>query len=166
MILELKIPQSAFDRLGPRCDRAHAAGLARVAVQVQAVAVRKAGDIRKRRIPSRREVAAYNQRKYVRKTSRAPRTITASSDPAWKATGDLLKSVQATPIFQKNSVLLTADVPYSGDRHALGVSRQPAAPALGIVRRDPFFADAEAVTAPQIGPLYIDGYQADWERGR
>ena len=165
MILELKIPQSAFDNLGRRCDKAHAAGLARVAVQVQAVAVRKVGDIRKRRIPTRREVAAYNQRNYVRKTNRKARPLTASSAPAWKATGDLLRSVQATPIFQKNSVLLTADVPYSGDRHELSVSRQPKAPALGIVRRDPFFADALSVTAPQIGPLFIDGYTNDWERG-
>ncbi|MBW3635753.1 MAG: hypothetical protein KY445_04705 [Armatimonadetes bacterium] len=157
----LEVPTADLLRAAANVEPAKKAGLARVATAVQNIAERKVAAIRKRRVPTRREVALYNQRK---RGARRKRRITASNAPAWKPTGELAKAVSAEPVFEGPDIVkLTADVPYAQPRHELGVSRIPKAPALGIVRKDPFFADAVKIVQPQAADLFADGFNSVWE---
>ncbi len=161
--IDVQVPTSALLGASNDVEEAQRAGLARVATHVQQVAVRKVGDIRKRRVPTKLEVARYNQSRRVTKSGRK-RALRAGSDPAWEPTGELQRSVEAAPEWEKReAVELHADVPHAEPRHELGVSRQPKAPALGIIRRDPFFAETVEVTAGQIGDLFVDGFSSRME---
>jgi hypothetical protein len=61
------------------------------------------------------------------------------------------------------SVTLTADLDYAKTRHDLGVTWTPKAPALDIVRRDPFFSDTVEGIKPQVPDLFADGFNHVWE---
>ena len=159
----VQFPNTALMRAAADIEEAQRAGLLRVAMHVQQVAVRKVGDIRKRRVPTKLEVARYNQARRVTKTGRK-RKLRAGSGAAWTPTGELQRSVEAAPEWEgRETVELHADVPHAAPRHELGVERMPKVPALGIVRRDPFFADAVEITAPQIPDLFADGFNSVWE---
>ncbi len=163
LTFDVQVPTA--DLMGAAIDveEAERAGLLRVATAVQQVAVRKVGDIRKRRVPTKREVARYNQQHRVTKSGRK-RTLRAGNGPAWQPTGELQRAVEAAPEWEgREAVELRADVPYAAPRHELGVERMPKAPALGIVRRDPFFTESVEVTAPQIEALFVDGWNSVWE---
>jgi len=123
-------------------EEARKAGLMRVATHLQNIAVRQVGRIYARPIARRKNGA-----------------------PMWERTGDLAKAVAAASIWDKEAVELRADLEYANRRHELGVSWQPKKPALGIVRRNPFFAETKEITAPQVADLFADGFNEIWEKG-
>lgn len=122
-------------------EEARDAGLMRVATHLQGIAERQVGRIYARPIPRRK-----------------------NGNLMWARTGNLAKAVAAAPIWEKESVELRADVEYARRRHELGVSWQPKKPALGIVRRNPFFAETQEITLPQIESLFTEGFESIWSR--
>lgn len=135
------------------------AGLRRVAEHLQQIAIRQAGKIYQRPIPSRSQVNDYRRAQRAGGRARRPRRVGGSA-PAWERTGALMRAVEAEPHFTKNSVTLTVDLPYGTRRHELGMSWMPREPALGIIRRDPFFTQTKTITAPQITALFEDGFNS------
>jgi hypothetical protein len=138
---ELEVPkreiEAAIGDIGPAVK----AGLQRVAEATQQIAVRKVVEIRKRPVPTR-----------------------ANGKPMWEPTGNLARSVEAQPQWEgPETVFLTADVPYAARRHSLGVDWIPAKPALGVIRKNPFFAEAVEVVEPQAAGLFAEGFESVWE---
>ena len=113
-----------------------AAGLKRAGEHTQQIAIRETGKIYARTIP-------------LGKRNRKPK---------WKRSGDLLDSIRSPLLYGKADVSLKSDVVYAKSRHGLGVDWQPHKPALGIVRRNPFFSDTQEKVEPQIGPLFEQGF--------
>jgi hypothetical protein len=158
--LEITVPRAQIERLADHFPDAVQAGLRRVAEHVHGVAVRKAGEIYNEPIPTRAQVAAYK-----RTGKRPSRKRIGGANPAWERKGDLpgglLQAVKSEPVFAADAVTLTADVAHARPRHELGVTRQPKAPALGIVRRNPFFAETVEIVEPQIEELFEDGVREE-----
>lgn len=121
-------------------EEARKAGLLRVATHVQNIAERQVARI------------------YVRSIPRSK-----SGRPMWERSGDLARAVAAAPKWENSAVVLTADLPYAARRHGLGVDWMPKRPALGIIRKNPFFAEAADITEPQIEALFADGFNYVWE---
>lgn len=160
---ELDVPKGEVLEAAADMGDATKAGLTRVADASQQIATRKTNAIRRRRVPTRREVALDRQRE---RNAKNKREITASNEPAWEPTGQLAKAVQADPIWEgPESVFLTADVPHAERRHGLGVEWIPENPALGVIRRDPFFTETAEIIEPQMGELFAEGFNEEWEKG-
>lgn len=153
---ELESPVKEILEYADAIPEAKQAGLKRLAEAAQKIAERKVGDIRKRRVPTKREVALYNQSR----RSGKKRRITADNSPAWQPTGDLLRAVQAEPVLEgEDTVILTADTEYAAARHDLGTPAwMPANPALGVVRKDAFFGDTATIIDPMADNLFADGF--------
>jgi hypothetical protein len=156
-MLETKIivPRREFEAKVQAIDPAHAAGMLRVAEAAQQVGERQVGKIYARRIPSKSEVNAY------RREGRPARPRRNSSDgPAWERSGELAESVEAAPVFEnENEIDLFSDTEHSESRHGLGVDWEPKAPALGVVRRNPFFQETVDIVQPNADDLFRDGME-------
>lgn len=162
MIVTITVEAPDLAKRSQQFPAAVQAGLRRVAEHVQQIAIRQVGEIYKRPIPSRAQVAAYRRSVRAGGRPRRPRNV-GGGLPAWERSGQLMAQVQAEPVFEKDSVTLSVDLPYGRRRHELGVSWMPKEPALGIIRRDPFFAQTVEITAPQITALFEDGFSAAME---
>jgi hypothetical protein len=139
--ITINVPRRELARLIARLPEAEKAGLARVVSVAQQIALRQVGKIYARRIPR----------------SGAGRAL-------WERTGNLMRAVQGRPLWEgSGAVRLEADTPYAMRRHELGVSWMPSKPALGIVRRNPFFADTAKIIEPQVADLFADGFNSVWE---
>jgi len=97
-------------------------------------------------------VNAYNRKG----GGRRPKRIGGSGKKAWERTGRLANAIEKGLSQQPGQVTISADVPYAKARHGLGVEWTPKRPALGITRKNPFFAEAIAITEPQVGPIFTN----------
>ena len=158
--LDLKVPDADAMRAKASISAACRAGLYRVAIVVQNNVIRKVAAIRLERVPTRREAAQHKRR--ISGTSTQPSR--ASNQPLWEPSGGLLRSVQAKPFWDgPASIELRADVPYAASRHGLGVEWMPKSPAMGVIRRNPFFTEALEVSGPLVQPSFMDGFNSVWE---
>lgn len=167
--IDLKVDD--LQRKADEFPKAVEAGLKLVGKHAQAVAVRFAGQISDRPIPTNKQVYAYRKKKRAGKRVARPKNPGGSdgSQPAWERTGSLLKAVKAEPTFTKDSVTLEADVDHAKSRHQLfgdaygdTPAWEPKEPALGIKRRNPFFAQTVKQIEPKVGPLFEDGFNKSW----
>jgi hypothetical protein len=142
-------------RIESHLDAAANFALYKVGLHVQSIAVRQANRIAARPVPTRAQVNAYNRKG----GGKRPRRIGGSGAKAWTQTGRTVESIkQGLSSVSGGQVSLTADVPWALKRHGLGVDWQPKRPALGIMRKNPFFSEAIVITAPQAGPIFNNAF--------
>jgi hypothetical protein len=154
-------PLRDLDARAQSLPNAQRAGLRRVGEHIQQVMLMEAGKIDNRPIPTRQQLRSY------KRTKKRPRRVGGEGEPAWTRTGALKRAIQA-PLVElggsEPSLELRVDAPHAVSREAMGQDWTPKRPALGIIRRNAFARDALRITEPQIEPLFIDGFNKEWER--
>ena len=162
--LEVKDPVSAeLKSIAQRFPAACDVALGRVGKIVQNAAIRQVDRISNRPIPTRAQVNAYN-RKGGKKPK--PKRVGGKGEKAWSRDGGLLRAVQGGYSAQAGQVTLKADVPYALARHDLGTEAWiPKRPALGVIRKNPFFTEALEITEPQIIPAFENALQNELKLG-
>jgi hypothetical protein len=136
-------------------ERGKKKGIARVTDIFEKHSEKRIGRISARRIPSRAEVAAHRRKKkYGRRRKGVRKARSVSNAPAWKRTGNTQAGLDKEVNDDSGRVFIggpAAQYATLGprNRHELGVSWTPKDPALGIMRINPFFTEAETIYGPQ-----------------
>lgn len=160
--LEMNIDLSAIKKLQGDMDNvpeATKAGLERVANHAKSMALRFAGQINKRPIPTKAQVKAFN-RKTGASPGKVPKRVGGRGDKAWTRTGGLIRAIDSSIQWVNGtSIMMLVDLPYGLARHDLGTPLWiPKKPALGIIRKNDFFNQTEKAIEPQVERLFMDGY--------
>ncbi len=152
-------------------DRGIKAGITRVIRNLEQATIREAARIYAEPIPTRAQVNEYNAiRKKDKRRTKWHGDIGGQGKPAWVRTGSLIAGLRWQVISPTEAAIVmtgpAAEYAYRNDltgggRHGLGVNWTPKKPALGIIRRNPFFMDADRKTAPQVQKLFEDGLRKE-----
>lgn len=138
------------------------AGLRNVSLTALSLSEKKIQRIYSRAIPTVRQVEAYRNA-----TGRHRRVWARKSGDklAWTRTGKLRQSLDMTDantLFSYGTRITAKRKGMYGKkgRHELGVTWQPKSPALGVIRKNPWWQEVDAELAPQVRNRFDDGFRA------
>lgn len=141
-----------------KVTKALESGVAAAADVINRRAERQINRIYRGRIPTVAQAARHRNKsgKYTGKRG---------GQPLWKRSGALKAGRNMRVDGLSAEITLDDNVTaYAERRHELGVSWQPANPALGIVRKNPFFQEAVDITKPQIEPTFKAAFRKEMNR--
>lgn len=84
--------------------------------------------------------------------------------PFWERSGKLLRELKKPLLVTKTKVEFGVDLNYAAARHGLGVDWMPRKPALGVIRKNPFMADARKQIEPKVGELFAVAFEKEFLR--